>query len=175
MISLVAAVDENDNIGLNGDMPWGRSQPTDLEQFRKLTHGHTLIMGRKTFESLPGILPGRKHLVLTQKGLDIDHPMVETFYYPEALLASIGWDMDFGSEPMKEEVFVIGGAQIYEEFFPCADNLYLTRIHASLEGDTKFPKFQGSWSSTEENRTHLPASAKNRYPMTFVKYERVWT
>lgn len=175
-ISLIAAVDKERHIGLNGDMPWGRDQSADLNHFKKLTQGRTLIMGRKTFESLPFVLPGRKHLVLTKSVSFIDHPMVEVHDSVESILETISYHhREVGTFPkIPEEVMVIGGAQVYELFFPYASTIYLTTIHASYEGDTVFPNFSGRWSLNHDDIVHLSANERNKHSMTFQTFRRAW-
>ena len=130
MLHLIAAVDKRGGIGKDNDLLCHIS--ADLKRFKSLTMGHTMIMGRKTFESLPGVLPGRPHWVLThQKDYDARHEAVTVFHSVEALQQA----MNDG-----EDYFVIGGAAMYREFLPLADSLYLTEIYESFDcADTFFP------------------------------------
>lgn len=170
MINIIVAMDRNRNIGLNGDMPWGKDMKSDLAFFQANTKGKTIIMGRKTFDSLPGILPDRTHMVLTTQDFKIRSPFVHVVNSVQEALDMIGYDEHF--KHSQEEVFVIGGAEIYKQFLPYTDNIYLTKIHAYLEGDTKFPDLVGTWSMQAENQFTLPASDKDKYGLTFTKYER---
>ena len=116
MIHLIAAVDRNGGIGKDNDLLCHIS--ADLKRFKSLPMGHTVLMGRKTFESLPGVLPGRPHWVLThQKDYSVSHDAVTIFHSVEAMQQA----MEAG-----EDYFVIGGASMYEAFLPLADSLYLT-------------------------------------------------
>jgi len=140
MISIIAAMDENYLIGANNALPWGKL-PTDLKHFKELTIDKPIIMGRKTCESLGKPLPGRHNIVLTNDknfkaiGFTIVHSV------PEAIKAS--------SEA--EETMIIGGANIYAQFIPHAERLYLTFIGAKFKGDTYFPiKDFSNWKEIEK-------------------------
>ena len=124
MITLIVARADNGIIGKDGTLPW--HLPADLKRFKALTMGKQMIMGRKTFESLPGILPGRQHIVLTRtdwtaQAADIAHDV-------EGALALAG-----------QEAFVIGGAEIFALFEPHADAFELTEVHHDAKGDTRMP------------------------------------
>jgi dihydrofolate reductase len=136
MISLIAALASNGVIGRENKMPW--HLPEDLKRFKALTTGHPIIMGRKTFESLGKPLPGRTNIVVSRasKGPGFV-PSLEAAF--EAALAAPGSD----------EIFVIGGAQIYEAALPRADRLYLTLLDDVVDGDAFFP----SWDAREWNET----------------------
>jgi dihydrofolate reductase len=128
-ISLIAAFSENRVIGIDNRIPWRITE--DLKRFKKITLGHTVVMGRKTYESLKTPLPGRKNLVLSrQKNYKADGALV-----CRSLDEAITKSEDEG----EEEVFIIGGGQIYEEALPISDRLYITLIHKEIEGDTFFP------------------------------------
>src|SRR4051794_22783583 len=110
-ITLISAIDMNRNIGLNGDMPWGKTMKADLKRFKELTDGGLMVMGRKTFESLPGLLPNRHHIILTT-----DESYLKGQYSPNAhAVHDIGTVLRIANME-EDEVFVIGGAQIYEQF-----------------------------------------------------------
>ena len=135
-IVLIAAVaEENRVIGRDGELPWHISE--DLKRFKRLTTGHPLVMGRKTFESLVaqfgGPLPGRRNVVLTSRGPFEDYPEVETYASIEDALAAVA---------EHETVFIGGGEVIYEQFLPRADRLELTLVEGHYEGDTYFPRFE---------------------------------
>ena len=124
MITLIVARADNGVIGRDGKLPW--HLPADLKRFKALTMGKPMIMGRKTFESLPGLLPGRRHIVLTRgdwsaNGAEVAHDV-------EGALALAG-----------DEVFVIGGAEVFALFEPCADRWEMTEVHEIAEGDTVMP------------------------------------
>jgi dihydrofolate reductase len=125
-VEIVVARADNGVIGANGTLPW--RLPKDMRHFKAVTLGAPMIMGRKTFESLPGILPGRRHIVLTRDpawardGVDVAHSV------EEALGLADG-----------ERVSIIGGAEIYRLFLPIADKIHLTEVHLEPAGDTVFP------------------------------------
>ncbi len=127
-IFLVVAVADNGVIGADGAMPW--HIPADLRRFKALTMGKPIVMGRKTFESLPGILPGRRHIVLTrdkqwdEDGAEVVHSVEEALSLANA-----------------PHVAVVGGAEIYRLFLPLTDRIELTEIHSRPAGDVTFPAF----------------------------------
>lgn len=134
-LTLIAAIGRNRELGLHGDMPWKRSLKKDLKFFRQTTSGHPIVMGRRTFESLPGLLPGRNHLVITTSEL-AEQEHLKVYDSPESFLKD--WkDQDV-------EVFGIGGGLIYQQLLPHADALLLTEIDQSFEADTWFPDFDPS-------------------------------
>ncbi|MDL2256808.1 dihydrofolate reductase [Bacteroidales bacterium OttesenSCG-928-I14] len=162
MISLIVAIGQNNEMGRNGDLL--THLPSDLKHFKQITSGHSVIMGRKTFDSLPkGPLPNRRNLVISrQKDLLIDGAEVYTSL-DEALLKVMN----------EEEVFIIGGGQIYSQMLPDADRLYLTRIHASFpDADTFFPEIRlNEWRET--NRESFPSDEKHPFAYTFIDLERM--
>lgn len=149
MISLIAALSENHVIGVQNRLPW--SLPDDLKRFKRLTSGHPVIMGRKTYESIGRPLPNRENIVISrQPGLAIAG--VRTAVSLEAAIQTA----EERSELRNPEIFVIGGAEIYRLALPLAERLYLTLIHKTFEGDAHFPDWeaQGKWNILErtENR-----------------------
>ena len=128
-ISLIVAMARNHAIGLNGQMPW--HLPADLKHFRAITMGHPIIMGRKTFAAIGKPLPGRRNLVISHNP-QFKAEGVEVFNQIDAALEQCA-DL--------EQVFVIGGATLYEAMLARADYLYLTEIDQDFEGDTFFPEF----------------------------------
>ena len=161
IISMVVVTGRNNEIGKSGDLLC--HLPADLKHFKEITSGHTVIMGRKTFESLPkGPLPNRKNIVISRNtGLKIEGAEV----YPSLDYAFIKLIDEY-------EVFIIGGAQIYEQALPIADKIYLTKIHADFpEADAFFPKIDFSiWR--EASRETFLADEKNPYSFSFLEYER---
>lgn len=144
-IVLVVAVADNGVIGAEGTMPW--HLPADLRRFKALTTGKPMIMGRKTFESLPGLLPGRRHIVLT-RAAGWTEDGAERADSPHQALA-------LANAP---HIAVVGGAEIYRLFLPLADRIEWTEIHAAPDGDTHFPDFDRSeWQ--EVFREAHPADA----------------
>jgi dihydrofolate reductase len=147
-ISLVVAMARNGVIGRDGQLPW--RMPEDLKRFRALTMGHHIVMGRRTFESVGRLLPGRTSVIVTRNlGFRVPGAIV-AHTLQEALAACAG----------DEEIFVIGGAEIYRAALPLADRLYLTRVEADIEGDTVFPAWDESeWVlRSREPLTPEPAS-----------------
>ncbi len=160
ILSIIVAMSENNVIGAQGDLPWRLS--SDLRRFKSLTMGHHLVLGRKTFESIRRPLPGRRVIVLTrdpnyQPGDSPIEPQVaHSLEAARALAATAGED----------ELFIGGGAQIYALALPVAQRMYLTRVHAHLEGDTHFPPFnQNDW--VEISSRYHPADEKNDYAFTY--------
>lgn len=161
MISFLVAMDRNRLIGRDDDLPW--HLPADLRYFKKLSTGHPVIMGRKTFDSIGKPLPGRKNIVLTRNP-EFEHEDVDVFHSAEDFLKS--------GIPFGKECFVIGGARIFETFISYADRLYITRIDAEFEGDTYFTVFkEEKWRPVSEIPGIL--DQKNVFPHTFFVYERV--
>ena len=160
-VSIIVAVSDNGAIGIEQRLPWRLS--ADLKHFKALTVGHTVIMGRNTFESLPnGPLPNRKNIVLSsRKGLEVPGCTLCSSL-PEAL-----------AECAEEaEVFIIGGATVYRQALSKADKLYLTRVHHTFESaDTFFPEVDWSEWEEEGKEDFLP-DEKNEYPYTFYTYRR---
>lgn len=161
MISMIVAHDLARNIGYQGDMPWGRDMKGDLGRFKELTDGKTIIMGRKTFESLPGLLPNRFHVVLSNKNFVIKSPNV-------LVANSLGKVIDLAIKS-NEESFVIGGASIYEQFMPYADRLYITKIHELFEGDIKFPSIKGAWDMVYSPKLLVEG---DKYPSQYITLTR---
>ena len=158
-LSIIAAMSANRVIGNNNNLPW--RLPADLKRFKSLTMGHHLIMGRKTFESIGKPLPGRTTVVITH----------QTGFAPEGVLVAHSIDQALDVVTGDDEVFVAGGAQIYQQMLPRADRLYLTSIHEEFEGDTNFPEFEESdWQLISEEG--YEPDEKNPYPYTFLIYER---
>jgi len=160
MISLIWAMDENRVIGYRNQLPW--RLPEDLKFFKRVTMGHPIMMGRKTFESIGKPLPGRENIIVTR----------DESYQKEgcAVMNSIEDFMSY-AKGKEEEIFVIGGAEIFKEVLPEADKLYLTMIHHQFEGDTFFPVFDiEKWEL--ESREIGPKDEKNPYDYEFLIYKR---
>jgi dihydrofolate reductase len=157
-IVLIYARAANGAIGLDGDLPW--RLPADLKRFKALTMHKPMVMGRKTFESLPGLLPGRRHIVLTRDAA-WQAEGAETATMPEAALALAG--------TQSAEVAIIGGAAIFDLFLPRADRIELTQIHADYPGDTFMPPLGPEWaeSAREDHPAHGDTPA-----FSFVTYRR---
>jgi dihydrofolate reductase len=159
-ISLIAAVAENRAIGKDNKMLW--HLPEDLKYFKNHTVGHSLIMGRKTFESFPvRPLPNRRNIIITRQS---DYPCETCIIVksPEEALAQCKDD---------EEVFIGGGAGIYKQFLDKADKMYLTHIHESFEADTFFPKFEAeNWEIIK--KSERKTDHRNNLSYTFVEYKK---
>jgi len=156
-IYLVAAVASNGIIGLNGKLPW--SLPEDLQHFKRLTLGHPIIMGRYTWESLKGPLPGRDNIVVSATP-GYEAPGAAVASSLEAALALCA------GEPV---AFVIGGSRLFAESLPVADGLVLTEIDRAYEGDTSFPQYDRSrWKESQRER-HVTAEGTK---FDFVLYEK---
>ena len=129
MLSIIVALGKNNVIGNDNKLLW--TLPNDLSYFKKITAGSTIIMGRKTFQSLPGILTGRKHVVLTRdKFFKVEDDRVTVVNHLKDLLSIVN----------SGDNFVIGGGQIYKILLPYCDKLYITKVEMAYEGDTFFPK-----------------------------------
>ena len=158
-LSLIAAVSRNNVIGKDNKMPW--HFPADLQFFKTTTLGKPIIMGRKTWESLGRILPGRRHIVVT-RNKDYTAEGVEIIHSTDAALKQAS---------NVDEAVIIGGAHLYEEMLPLTDRLYLTEIDAEFEGDTFFPEWNKEEWEVVSSETH-PADEKNSFPYRFVVYDR---
>ena len=128
MINLIAAVSDNGVIGKNNQLPW--HLPADLQYFKKITLGHPIIMGRKNYESIGRALSGRKNIILTRN---------KDFSAENIFVANSLKEAFEIAKP--DDCFVIGGAEIYREALPFCDKLYITKVHATIEGDTFMPEF----------------------------------
>ncbi len=133
-ITIVIARAQNGVIGRDGKLPWHLS--TDLKRFKRLTMGSAMVMGRRTFDSLPGLLPGRRHIVLT-RNRSWSAPGVEVVHDPDQVIAAAG------GEPLS----VIGGSEVFDLFLSLADHIELTEVLADVEGDTVIddPRALGRW------------------------------
>ena len=161
MLSIIVAVAENNIIGKDNQLIW--HLPEDLKRFKKLTTGHTIIMGRKTFESLGRVLPNRKHIILcNDMKIDIDNENVQVLEDIEMLKPYID---------SEEENFVIGGATIYKLLMPYANKLYLTKIHQEFEGDVSFPEVkEKEWK--EVAREKGLKNEENPFDYEYITLER---
>ncbi len=166
-ISLVVAVADNGVIGRNGKLPWRLG--SDLRRFRRLTMGHPLIMGRKTFESIGQPLDGRDSIVLTRSPLEAGGHGVFT---ASALEGAISVAQKCARARGVQEIFVVGGAEVFSLAIPSASRIYLTRVHGAPEGDVRWPVvFGDDW--LERSREERPASQRDEYPVTDLVLERI--
>ena len=159
-ISMIAAMTEERVIGVKNSLPW--KLPNDMKWFRQNTMGKPIVMGRKTFESFGAkALPGRTNIIITHDESYLASDSVVVHSIDEALKAA--GDVD--------EVMIIGGASFYEQMLPKADRLYLTFVHAELDGDAWFPEINNSdWNKVE--KINNKKDDKNRYAHSFVVLDR---
>jgi len=176
MLNLIVAMSREDRvIGLDGDLPWKLA--ADLRRFKKITTGHTVVMGRKTWESIPAKfrpLPGRKNIVLTRQagyvesvpdGVGVAASLEEALATHKALAAS----------PVAAEwgdLFVIGGESVFAEALPVADRIYLTEVEYAGDGDTFFPADPWESFERESKWERVPRDAKNSHDSAFVILQR---
>lgn len=154
MITIIAATGENNELGRNNDLVW--HLPDDFKRFKSLTTGHHIIMGRKTFESFPSPLPNRTHVVITRDKL----------YYREGIVVVHSMEEAISMATRDSQPFIIGGGEIYTMGLEFATIIELTRIHASFEADTFFPKIPpASWELISEEYHHKDDSHK--YDFTY--------
>lgn len=161
IISIIAAVAENGVIGNNNRLPWKLS--SDLKRFKHYTSGKAVIMGRKTFESLGQPLKDRINIILTS----------DKSFKPEKTLVfnDLGDALNFAADHKLEEVFIIGGSNLYEQTIGLADRIYLTRVHAKVEGDAYFPDINmDEWDVIDKE--FVPKDEKNQYDSTFYLLEQ---
>lgn len=156
IISILAALDDNSGIGFQNDIPW--HLPSDLARFKKLTMGHHLILGRKTYQSIGKPLPGREMIVLSR---------TPDYSPPGCLRASSLPDaLSLARSKGEKEVFVVGGREIFNEALPKADRFYLTRVHTTAQTDTYFPEWNSDeWVSICSQQ--VAADSRNPFRTTF--------
>jgi dihydrofolate reductase len=159
-ISLIVAMSSNRAIGLDGQMPWHLS--ADLKRFKQITMGHPIIMGRKTFDAIGKPLPGRTNIIVSRN----------PSYKPEGCIAvdNVEAAINHGCR-LSDEVFVIGGATLYEATLPLADTLYITQINQEFKGDTFFPDVDSNhWIEVE--REDVVDDAKVGFTYSFLKLQK---
>lgn len=164
-LAVIVAMAQNHVIGKENDLPWRIK--ADLQYFKKVTMGLPLVMGRKTFESIGKPLPGRKSFVLTRQkdwfyeGVEVSDDLTVLLEAAKLHAKNEGFD----------QVMVIGGAEVYEQVLPYANKLYLTEVHAEVNGDAFFPEFdKADW--TEVERSDMAAEKEDGYGFSFVVLER---
>ena len=160
-ISLVVAAANNNGIGKDGKLPW--HLPADMKHFKNITWGLPVVMGRKTFESIGKVLPGRKNIVITrQTGWEAEGVVVVKKIEDALIVAA---------ETDAKEVMVVGGGEIYKLIFEKARRIYLTRVDADLEADTFFPAIEPAQWHIVSQQNH-EADPKNAYNYSFQVWER---
>jgi len=162
MISIIVAASTNNVIGANGDLPWRLS--ADLKHFKAITMGKPIVMGRKTWDSIGRPLPGRQNIVITRQADFVAEGCNVVASTEEAIAATAGAD----------EIMVIGGSQVYSLFLPAAGRLYLTRVHAEIEGDAFFPEIDESVWRLVGDDSHS-SDDRNAFDYSFRTYERADT
>ncbi len=160
-VSIIVAIADNGVIGRNNDLPWRLS--ADLQRFKALTMGHHLLLGRKTFDSIGRPLPGREMIVVSRGAPELPDRV--------HLVSSVDDGIERARSYEEDELFVAGGASIYALTLPHCDRVYLTRVHADVEGEVVFPKTD--WSQWNEvSREQVPADERNELPTTYCVYDR---
>ena len=159
MIILIAAVAENNALGKNNDLLW--HLPKDFKRFKEITSGHHIIMGRKTFESFPKPLPNRTHIIITR----------QKEYFCDGCIVVQDLEKAIALCPKNEDIFVIGGGEIYSQSIHLADQLDITRVHQSFDADVYFPEIDPEiWELTSE--VFNPKDEKHLYDYTFQTFVR---
>lgn len=160
-ITIIVAAAENDAIGKNNELIW--NLPDDLKRFKRLTSGHCIIMGRKTFDSFPGLLPNRKHIVISKKSKS---------YFPEEVIVVNNFKDAIKATNEDENPFIIGGGQIYNIAMKYTDTIELTRVHKEFEADTFFPKInENEWQLIYEEKHEM--DERHEYSFTYKTYLKI--
>lgn len=159
MITLIAAVGLRNELGKDNQLLW--HLPNDFKHFKELTSGHHVIMGRKTFESLPGILPNRTHIVISRNPA----------WQIEGVLLASSLDAAFNLVPAGEQAYVIGGGEIYRQALPYSDRIELTRVETQMEADTFFPEINPEEWTLVAEEIH-PADDRHAYAYCFQRFEK---
>jgi dihydrofolate reductase len=172
MIKLILACDLNGVIGNENELPWGKSLPYDLNRFKELTEGHIVVMGRKTFDSIGGKpLPNRENVVLSRKSLVDDH--TKNLYHSNDIGAILDqYDYTGGDR----DLWIIGGMNVYKQFMPYVQEIYITEVQGVFEGDTgldiEFSKCLND-DFNPESLYEKRSDEKNKYAMNFLKFTRI--
>lgn len=161
MITIIAAAAENNALGKDNQMIW--HLPDDFKRFRQLTTGHYIIMGRKTFESLPKLLPNRTHVIISRQ---------KDYSVPEGVLVVHSLEEAIKVCPPNEAIFIIGGGEIYKQSMAIADTIELTRVQTAPEADAFFPEINPEeWQLVSEE--FHPKDEKHAYDFRFLRYEKI--
>lgn len=160
MISAIVAMSENHVIGKNNHLPW--HLPADLKHFKAITTGFTIVMGRKTFRAIGKSLSNRQNIVMTRD---------QTFKAPDCIVVhSIAEVMSWAKINHAKQIFIIGGAEIYHQWLPYTQQIYLTIVHGHFTGETYFPSLGNEWKEIE--REEHPADENNPYPYSFITLKK---
>jgi dihydrofolate reductase len=155
---MIAAAGLNNELGKDNQLLW--HLPDDFKRFRELTTGHHIIMGRKTFESFPKPLPNRTHVIITRQ---------PDYHAPGCLIAA-DLATALSLVPKDQDVYVIGGGEIYRQFLPLADRIELTRVQSTFAADTYFPELTDQWQLTQ--KTEHPADGRHSSAFAFETFDR---
>lgn len=159
MITMIAAIAENNALGKDNDLLW--HLPDDFKRFKQITSGHYIIMGRKTFESFPKPLPNRTHVIITR----------QKEYHPEGCIVVDSIEKAIEACPKGEDIFIIGGGEIYTLGMDFADSLEITRVHESFEADAFFPEIdRNKWNLISEE--YHPADEKHKYDFSYQTFTK---
>lgn len=159
MLTMIAAAAENNALGKDNELVW--HLPDDFKRFKRLTSGHHIIMGRKTFESFPELLPDRTHVIITRK----------EDYQPEGTVVVNSLEEAIRVSKLDEQPFLIGGGEIYRLGMDTADKIELTRVHGEFDADTFFPEIdENKWKLVKEQ--FHEKDEKHNYSFTYLTYER---
>ncbi len=158
MIITIAAVAQNNALGKDNDLLW--HLPDDFKRFKSLTTGHYIIMGRKTFESFPKPLPNRTHIIITRQK---KYPVSDNCFVASSLTQAIEMC------PKNEDIYIIGGGEIYKQSMDFADKLEITKVHQSFDADTFFPEIDDNKWKLHEEVFH-PEDEKHKYGFSFLTY-----
>jgi len=159
MPTMIAAAAENNALGKDNDLVW--HLPDDFKRFKRLTSGHHIIMGRKTFESFPKLLPNRTHVIITRK----------KDYQPEGTIVVHSLEEAIKVSKLDEQPFIIGGGEIYKMGMEVATKIELTRVHGEFDADTHFPEInKEEWELVKEQ--FHEKDEKHDYAFTYLTYER---
>jgi dihydrofolate reductase len=159
MIILIAAAGLQNELGKDNELLW--YLPNDFKHFKTLTAGHYIIMGRKTFESLPGVLPNRTHVVITR----------QPDFSPEGVMIVNSLNDALSVIPKEEDAYVIGGGEIYQQALPLAHRIELTRVKVQLQADTFFPKIDSTEWDLVHEECHA-ADERHTYDYCFQRFEK---
>ena len=160
MITIIAAVAENNALGKDNDLLW--HLPKDFKRFKEITSGHYIIMGRKTFESFPKPLPNRTHVVISR----------QKNYQPDGCIVVDSLENAIAACPENENLFIIGGGEIYRQSIAVVDQLDITQVHASFDAEVFFPEIDMNIWKIESTEFH-EKDEKHKYDFSFVKYVRI--
>ena len=158
MLILIAAASENNALGKDNDLVW--HLPDDFKRFKALTSGHYIVMGRKTFESFPKPLPNRTHIIITRQ---------KDYTVPEGCIVANSLKNAIELCPENEEIFIIGGGQIYKQSIEIADKIELTRVHTTVEADAFFPEIDETIWEVVQSEYH-PKDEKHVYDFTYLTF-----